>query len=190
MGFDCTERMALGLDPAYPCSFPVSPEVAWELVMISPEYWSGQTTKVGRMVVHRAIASQMLKGFARLYEARFPIAMMVPIVAFHWDDLLSMRANNTSAFNSRLIAGANPPRPSLHAYGLAFDLNPLWNPCRSNGIWLPDGARFDSRQPGALTVWVVQMWEDMGFTWGGRWNNPIDIHHFQMPPENIRARGF
>lgn len=173
------EHRVTGADPLYPCPLPVPDVIRRDLVVLYPEYWStDQMIRVGQLVVHKAIEGRIQKGFAQLCAARFPIANMVPIVAYDWNDEHSMAANNTSAFNHRNIAGTN--RLSLHGYGLAFDLNPLWNPCRLDGVWKPEGARFDPRQPGALEVWVVQLWEDMGFDWGGRWTNPLDMHHFQM----------
>ena len=45
---------------------------------------------------------------------------------FNGDDDASTAANNTSALNVRAVAGSGAI--SLHAYGVAIDLNPLQNP--------------------------------------------------------------
>ena len=181
------ESTAFGDDPAFPCPFVIPHEIRKELVLLAVEfYFSDETLHVGQMVLHRAIAHKAKQGFDYLVKQRFPIFSMVPIAAYRWDDLLSMTANNTSGFNYRYKTGSTTDL-SLHAYGLAFDINPWWNPCRAQGIWLPEGARYDEAVPGTITKdsWVAQMWRDIGFTCGADWNEPFDPQHIQMPLEAI-----
>ena len=64
--------------------------------------------------------------FKRLYRLRYPIRRMELIDRYGADDHRSMAADNTSAFNCRFVAGTQ--RWSMHAYGLAIDLNPVENP--------------------------------------------------------------
>ena len=45
--------------------------------------------------------------FADVYAARFPIERMVPVAAYGGDDGASMRANNTSGYNCRTVAGSS-----------------------------------------------------------------------------------
>ncbi len=176
------DATALGLDPCYPCPRPIPIEIIRDLVVVYPDYWSlEKRVRTGQMVLHRAIAPLVLWGLSRMCAAHFPIHSIVPIVAYGWDDIRSMQANNSSGWNYRFIAGSVPPRLSLHAYGLAFDINPLWNPCRDGAVWVPD-APYIPDEPGRLSQdsWVVRMFEDMGYTWGGRWQEPFDPQHFQM----------
>ena len=79
----------------------------------------GRTT-LGEMVCHRRIAQKLLHIFRRLYEARYPIACMRLADCYEADDERSMRANNTSAFNYRRVAGTRTV--SKHGYGLAVDV--------------------------------------------------------------------
>jgi hypothetical protein len=102
------------------------------------------------------------------------------------DDDASMDRNNTSSLNVRPVAGGNSI--SVHAYGLAIDLNPLQNPFLQRA-----GAEFSvspkagvayvgrkSPRPG-MSESVVDVFAYHGFTvWGGEWNNPIDYQHFQV----------
>lgn len=53
---------------------------------------------------------------------------------------------------------------SLHAWGIAFDVNAAWN---KMGV-----------KP-SLHQGVVQCFTDSGFDWGGNWRNP-DGMHFQL----------
>ena len=80
----------------------------------------------GVLVVHADHVEDVIVVFEQIFDAQFPIESMLPITAFDADDDASMRANNSSAFNCRVISGTN--RWSQHAYGGAIDINPLINP--------------------------------------------------------------
>jgi poly-gamma-glutamate synthesis protein (capsule biosynthesis protein) len=58
---------------------------------------------------------------------------------FGGDDERSMLADNTSAFNCRLVPGTSAW--AQHAYGLAVDINPLENPEIRNGQADPPAVR-------------------------------------------------
>lgn len=180
-----SREVVTGIHPEFLCPLPVSEEIRRDLVVLFPDYCTVlQTTRTGMIVVHRAIARKVLAGFQALHRGCFPIGRMLPIVAYNWSDVRSMAANNTSGFNYRYISGTD--RLSLHAYGLAFDLNPLWNPCCGDGLWSPD-APYVPDAPGTITreSWVVRVFEDLGFKWGGDWSEPFDPQHFQMPLSKI-----
>src|SRR3546814_9572848 len=70
---------------------------------------------------------------------------MEPVDRFGSDDGASMRANNTSAFNCRYVAGTT--KWSEHSYGRAIDINPLHNPYVRNGsVDPPEGATWADRR--------------------------------------------
>ena len=94
--------------------------------------------------------------------------------------------NNTSSFNDRVVAGTNTL--SLHAYGLAIDLNPVQNPFIQIAAGKPavspdEGKQYLDRKvpkPGMAET-VIDIFADNGFSiWGGDWHNPIDYQHFQV----------
>ena len=63
------------------------------------------------------------------------------------DDMRSMRADNTSAFNCR-YRGGECCVWSQHAYGRAVDINPVENPwVGSWGVSPPNGAAYADRTP-------------------------------------------
>src|SRR5215470_10912268 len=102
----------------------------------------------GEIMVMDAAAENVLRIFTKLRKMRFPIAKARLINHYDGDDDASIADNNTSAFNSRNVAGTNTL--SLHAYGLAIDLNPLQNPYvqRSGGKLTfspPAGAAYAGR---------------------------------------------
>ena len=78
----------------------------------------------------------MVRVFRRLYNERYPIRQMRLVDHFGADDMRSMRADNTSAFNCRWRAGICCTW-SQHAYGRALDLNPVENPYVFDGGFSP-----------------------------------------------------
>ena len=146
----------------------------------------------GEIVVMDAAARHVLQIFQSLFRMRFPIAKARLMQGYQGDDEASMRDNNTSAFNDRPIAGGGPR--SLHAYGLAIDVNPIQNPfvTRNEAALLFDPPAgidyanrlndrpFKQRRPG-MAEEAIDVFAKNGFLiWGGYWDSPIDYQHFQV----------
>ena len=94
--------------------------------------------------------------------------------------------DNTSAFNDRSISGGSSV--SIHAYGLAIDVNPVQTPfCQkqheTRHVSPRKGENYLNRvdvRPGMAET-VVDIFAENGFPiWGGDWKNPIDYQHFQV----------
>jgi peptidoglycan L-alanyl-D-glutamate endopeptidase CwlK len=134
----------------------------------------------GQFVVHRDLAGELRELFALMERQRFPVAGAAPIVRFGWSDEASMAADNSSAFNYRLIAGTD--RLSRHALGRAVDINPRENPAiyPDNRI-VPPGAVRRPGNPGTFTKDhpVVRAFREMGWRWGGDFTHLRDYHHFE-----------
>ncbi len=81
----------------------------------------------GTLIVNKDIADEVLAIFKKLYDIRFPIEKMKTIDEYHGNDLAAMVDNNTSAFNCRRQTDF-PDLFSVHSYGHAIDINPLFNP--------------------------------------------------------------
>ena len=141
--------------------------------------------KVGELVVHRAIADAVVRVFAKLYAARFPIRGMQTIEAFDGSDDASMAANNTSGFNCRNVP--NTKHWSNHAYGRAIDVNTVENPyLPGKQIMPPAGKDYLDRRtvrPGMIVAGdaVVTAFKTEGFAWGGAWRTGVDYQHFEKP---------
>ncbi len=135
----------------------------------------------GQLVVHQAMATETSTIFEKLFEMRFPIERVVPVVEYGWDDDRSMAANNSSAFNYRLISGTD--RLSNHSHGLAVDINPALNPyTQKDGLVVPPGATYDPTRSGTITKDgpVVALFSAHGWGWGGDWERK-DWQHFEKP---------
>ena len=139
------------------------------------------TVAIGELLVARVIATRTCELFRRLYRLGFPIRQMVLIDELGADDERSMSADNTSAFNFRMVA--NTQILSQHARGLAIDINPVENPWRKPDRLLPaEGATFADRtniRPGMFVRPgpVVAAIDELGFEWGGDWMHAWDDHH-------------
>ena len=143
---------------------------------------------LGEMVCNVAIANDLVEIFRQLYEASYPIERMVLIDDYNADDETSMRANNTSCFNYRTIAGSK--KLSHHARGTAVDINTLYNPYykkRANGtvvVQPATGRRYVNRK-GNFPYKIVRgdlcyrLFIQHGFTWGGAWRDRKDYQHFE-----------
>lgn len=134
----------------------------------------------GQLVVSRDLASEVGEIFAELKELAFPIRQVVPVVRFGWSDESSMAADNTSAFNYRLVAGTG--RLSLHALGRAVDVNPRENPVfYPDGQSAPPGARYSPGEAGTFAAGgaAVAAFLRRGWRWGGLFEHVKDYHHFE-----------
>ncbi len=148
-----------------------------------------EETHVGELVVHVSIADSILEIFQILYENNYQIEKMRLIDDYGGDDHASLLDNNTSAFNYRVVEGSE--KLSRHAYGLAIDINPFYNPY----VTYPGGeehispegsepyADRDADFPHKIgkdgdLCW--QLFEERGFTWGGDWKSLKDYQHFQI----------
>jgi len=156
-----------------------------QLVLIDVEYYSTDNKlHRGQLLLNRAIEEDIVAIFDSIKIWRFPIAQAIPIVAFDWDDNLSMAANNTSSFCYRKVLGTD--NLSRHAMGMAIDINPffnpmIWKPPYENRPNKPENAQYDKETPGTLYLEhpVVREFLKRKFTWGYYFSRYYDIHHFQ-----------
>jgi hypothetical protein len=145
-------------------------------------YGFDRESHMGKLVVHRRWAHEIVRVFRRIYRARFPIRRMRLVDHYGADDRRSMAADNTSAFNCRWRAGVCC-RWSQHAYGRAIDINPVENPFVWDGGFSPPAGEpyldRSNRRRGMIyrrdRVW--RAFRAFGWEWGGDWNDP-DYQHF------------
>ncbi len=135
----------------------------------------------GELIVAAALAPRAVELFRRLYALGFPIRQMKLVDDYDASDDASMAADNSSAFNFRVIAGTD--LLSQHALGRAIDINPVENPWRKPDRILPKaGEAFADRthvRPGMIVRPgpVVAALDELGWEWGGDWMHAFDDHH-------------
>jgi len=147
----------------------------------------------GEMIVHKSVAKEVVVIFQRLYKVHYPIEQMRLVSDFNGSDDASMQANNSSAFNCRLMTGSRS-KWSKHSYGKAIDLNPIQNPYVAKGasIVLPkEGRKFigvfrnhsqNTPQKRAIILKsdpIIQIFNAYGWKWGGSWKSLKDYQHFE-----------
>lgn len=137
------------------------PDRIWEnanLIALTPPYpmvlaWA-PTQPVKTIRVHRKAADSLgrvLKNISDLYPTEA--------------DLRAARMHLFGGcYSFRLMRGS--PRPSVHSWGCAIDLDPANN--RYGQKW----------GVGMMPMAVVQMFAFEGWVWGGKWSTP-DAMHFQ-----------
>jgi hypothetical protein len=138
----------------------------------------------GELVVGRSVTREVTIVFRRLYEARFPIRRIVPVSRYGGSDDRAAAADDTSAFNCRYAVAPGPKRWSVHAYGLAIDVNDVENPyIDGSRVIPPAGAAYRDRlrvRPGMAVPGgaLVRAFASVGWSWGGRWTASPDYQHF------------
>ena len=141
----------------------------------------------GELICNQAIAQDLTEIFKELYDNQYPIEKIRLIDEYDADDDASMEDNNTSCFNYRVVEGKTTL--SNHSYGLAVDINPLYNPY----VRTKDGETLVSPENAVPYAdrsmdfpykidendLCCQLFVKYGFTWGGNWNSVKDYQHFE-----------
>lgn len=136
----------------------------------------------GELIVNKKLADEVMEIFYELYKAKYPLTSVRLVDDYEGDDTLSTQANNTSAFNYRLVAGSKAR--SLHSYGTAIDINPKLNPYIKDGRVSPKGGEeYADRSrdfPGKIDHddLVYKLFTGHGWEWGGDWKSVKDYQHF------------
>ena len=155
--------------------------------LIIPHYDGKGAIKIGEIVCNKKVSDKFLYLFKELYKRKYPIERMELIDNYDGDDNRSMSANNTSSFNYRKIKGSD--KLSQHAFGMAIDINPLYNPCvRGEHISPEAGMAYADRTKQEKYMLrrddiVYRILHDkFGFTWGADFEKCIDYQHYELSP--------
>lgn len=155
---------------------------------------SGRTLE-GELICNARIAESLTNIFKTLFTENYPIEKIRLIDEYDADDELSMSANNSSCFNFRYVSYTN--RISLHGYGMAVDINPLYNPyikeVDGKKIIAPaNSADFEDRTknfPYKIEEddLCCRLFAEHGFKWGGKdLPGEKDYQHFFIEEGIIR----
>lgn len=133
----------------------------------------------GTMVVNKKIAKEVIEIFDEIKSSGFQIEKVIPISEYEWNDDKSMEDNNTSAYNYRLAA--NTKKLSNHAYGMAIDINPRYNPMVIKNKVSPANGSYSKENKGTISAdsQVVKIFKKRGWKWGGDYKSLKDYQHFE-----------
>lgn len=167
------------------CPVPLS---GLRLLTVSYRGFDG-ATHTGQLVVNAAVAGKLRRVFRRLLRQRFPIRHI------GFADFYGPRGEHppdgdvTASFECRqavpspCTGGLKSGHWSMHAYGLAVDLNPTENPyigCGQSRDPATKPYRDRSRhRRGMVDPRVVGAFGAVGWGWGGAWTGSTkDYMHF------------
>ena len=156
-----------------------------QLRLLTVTYWGFDgAAHQGQLVVNVAAVAAMRSVFQQLLAAQFPIRKVVTIDHYNGSDDASAFDDNTSAFNCREAVRSDGVHVwSVHAYGLAIDVNDVENPyVDGDTIIPPNGADYLDRsnvRPGMAVPGSAlnDAFAAVGWGWGGGWSTP-DYQHF------------
>lgn len=142
----------------------------------------------GELIVNKRIAEDVIDIFKELYKAGYQIEKVRLIDEYNAQDELSMRDNNSSAFNFRYISYSTTL--SKHAMGLAVDINTLYNPYikqvdgrlniePANAVQYVDRNRQFPHKIDHDDL-CYKLFIKHGFEWGGDWEDSKDYQHFEI----------
>lgn len=158
---------------------PAAPVPLDELRLIEVSYWDfNGEVQTGRMIVNQAWAAQLCTVFEKLYVAHFPIRSMDPFRHIKQSGEGLAAWDHTHSFRASSVNGGW----SMHAYGLAVDINPAENPwVRGSEVIPAVSVGFKDRSiaaKGMVNDYVVQVFKSIGWKWGGDWTGSEDYMHF------------
>ena len=163
-------------------------DIQEQLVVVPVRYYGPDgAVHQGQLVVNKALEGDIRQIFETIKRSRFPVESVLPIahplIQKKGPYGLSPDTNNTSGYVWRPIVGSR--RLSMHALGLAVDINPRKNPYIKGDLVLPPGATYDPANPETLlpNSPVVTAFKKLGWEWGGDWTGEkVDYMHFQKIP--------
>jgi hypothetical protein len=179
------QRRQLEQRDAWHAGCPV-PLADLRLLTVSHRGFRGGT-RTGELVVHKRAARPLARVFRKLYKLHYPIRHM------RFDDAYGPRRSRPRDLSGAFECREAVPSPctggkgtgswSMHAYGLAIDLNPRENPYVGCGQSRdPVARRYRNRsrhRPGMVTPRVVAAFRSIGWGWGGAWaGDTKDYMHF------------
>ncbi len=165
-----------------------------DLRCISISYWGfDDEVHQGSLIIHEKVAEEVVEIFKEIFEAEFPIEKIMFVDVYKGIDESSAQDNNSYSFCSRPITGQVGVF-SKHSYGLAIDINPLYNPYSRGELLVPKtGAEYLDRKnnvKGMIHTDTIcyQAFIKRGWKWGGDWQQSrgyVDLHHFEKDPRDV-----
>ncbi len=165
-----------------------------DLRCVSISHWGfDEQIHHGSLIIHEKVAEEVIEIFKEIFNNQFPIEKMMFVDLYEGSDELSAQDNNSYSFCSRSITGMTGVF-SKHSYGLAIDINPLYNPYFRGELLVPKtSAQYLDREnkvKGMIDpdTTCYQAFIKRGWKWGGDWKESrgyVDYHHFEKDPSEV-----
>jgi hypothetical protein len=160
------------------------------LRVVTMTYWGFDgLPHTGQIVMNANAVAPLTTVFRRLYALRFPIRHMQlsdeygPPSALPKDGDVTYSYSCRPAVPSPCVGGSSTHHWSMHAYGLAVDINPVENPYVGCGMTRDKTAlsylHRSNLRKGMITAAVRAAFDSVGWGWGGSWyGSTKDYMHF------------
>ena len=161
-----------------------------DLRLVTMSYWGFDgRVQTGQLVVSKVASGPLKRAFGRLYRLHFPIHHMRLADYYGPKSGRPRDGDVTESFECRqavpspCTGGNGTGSWSMHAYGLAVDINTVENPYVGCGQSRDPAARkyFDRtrHRKGMVTLKAIGAFASIGWGWGGSWvGNTKDYMHF------------
>jgi D-alanyl-D-alanine carboxypeptidase len=161
-----------------------------DLRLLTVSHWGFDgRAQTGQLVVNARAAGPLKRVFGQLYALHFPIRhlqladMYGPTRDRPRDGDVSGSFDCRQAVPSPCSGGSGTGTWSMHAYGLAVDVNPVENPYVGCGQSRdPSAKRYFDRsrhRRGMVTPRAIAAFRSVGWGWGGSWTGDTkDYMHF------------
>ena len=161
-----------------------------ELRLVTVSHWGFDgRAHTGQLVVNARAAGPLGRVFGQLYRLHFPIRHMTladmygPTRGRPRDGDVTGSFDCRQAVPSPCTGGSGTGTWSMHAFGLAVDVNPVENPYVGCGQSRdPPARRFFDRsrhRRGMVTRRAIAAFHAIGWGWGGSWaGSTKDYMHF------------
>ena len=149
------------------------------LLTVSYRGFDGRS-QTGQLVVNERAAHPLARVFRGLYRLHFPVRRVSPLPL---DGDVTASFSCRQAVPSPCVGGSGTGSWSMHAYGLAVDINPRENPYVGCGQSRDPATRryFDRsvHRRGMVTARAIGAFRSVGWGWGGSWTGDTkDYMHF------------
>jgi D-alanyl-D-alanine carboxypeptidase len=167
------------------CPVPLS-----GLRLLTLRYWGfDDRAHTGQLVVNASAVAPLSTVFGKLYDMHFPIHHMAFAYIYDKNARIPADGDLSGSFECRqavpspCTGGTGTGHWSMHAYGLAVDINARENPYVGCGMTRDKTAlSFMNRsrvRKGMVTPAVVAAFRSVGWGWGGSWTGSThDYMHF------------
>ena len=157
-----------------------------DLRVLRVTYWGFDGhAHTGQLVTNKRAAAPLANVFHRIYRLHFRIHYMSIRDTYtrHGPADPSGSFECRQAVPSPCVGGTGTGSWSMHAYGLAVDVNPVENPYVGCGMTHSPTTRpyldRSRHRKGMVTPAVIAAFRSVGWGWGGSWSgNTKDYMHF------------
>jgi hypothetical protein len=160
------------------------------LRLLNVSYWGFDGRRHnGHLIVNAAATAPLKVAFRRLYALHFPIRHLDIKSVYGPESGRAKDGDPSGSFECRqavpspCTGGTGTGTWSMHAYGLAVDINPRENPYVGCGMSRDRAARLyrdrSRHRKGMVTRKAIGAFTSVGWGWGGGWTGDTkDYMHF------------